>query len=471
MYSRLIAALTLSFSSLTFVSAEAQTMADKPVSNPDNAPVVAEYFEEETTLLPDSLQALPDSILYAPDGRLWSEIPDYEAVGFALDTLVEFPPLPLQLFLPAVYDHFEFADTVKVGDPMFSGKPELRFLEERNINQRNMAMMRRHLFFQNPQNVKYNMAMLLKAPKHYETTINPLDHKIAIHESVTGPDDRATLIAEEVKKRHWIRAFNASIQFSQAYVSPNWYQGGNNNLNMLGQLYYNVKLNQEYHPNLLFDFTAQYKLGINSAPDDSIRNYSISDDLLQLNTNFGIKAANRWYYSFIGQFKTQLFNSYKSNTRILRSAFLSPAEFTGGIGMTYDYTNPKKTFSFKASLAPISYTLNICTNDQLDETAYGIKPGGTTVSKYGSTAELNLFWKMAPNISLRSRLFTHTDYSRVQADWENTLLFEINRFLTTQIYAHMRYDSRGVRAEGTNWKKLQVKEILSIGFSYKFSSL
>ena len=129
MYSKLIAALTLSFSSLTFVSAEAQTMADKPVSNPDNAPVVAEYFEEETTLLPDSLQALPDSILYAPDGRLWSEIPDYEAVGFALDTLVEFPPLPLQLFLPAVYDHFEFADTVKVGDPMFSGKPELRFLE------------------------------------------------------------------------------------------------------------------------------------------------------------------------------------------------------------------------------------------------------------------------------------------------------------------------------------------------------
>ena len=78
---------------------------------------------------------------------------------------------------------------------------------------------------------------------------------------------------------------------------------------------------------------------------------------------------------------------------------------------------------------------------------------------------------MAPNISLRSRLFTNTDYSRVQADWENTLLFEINRFLTTQIYAHMRYDSRGVRAEGTNWKKLQVKEILSIGFSYKFSSL
>ncbi len=50
-------------------------------------------------------------------------------------------------------------------------------------------------------------------------------------------------------------------------------------------------------------------------------------------------------------------------------------------------------------------------------------------------------------------------------------MFEINRFLTTQIYAHMRYDSRGVRAEGTKWKKLQIKEILSIGFAYKFSSI
>ncbi len=471
MYSKIIAALTLCLPLASFVPAGAQTQPDSPASNPDEVRVLSEFFDDDTVLAIDSTKVLPDSILYAPDGRLWSEIPDYEAVGFALDTIVELPPIPDYYFMPAVFDHFEFADTVRISDPMFSGRPELRWLEELNVIDRDMAQLRRHVFYIHPQTVRYNTAQLLKAPKRYETTVNPLDHKIEIHETIAIPADHATLTAEEVKKRHWIRTFNASLQFSQAYVSPNWYQGGNNNLNMLGQLYYNVKLNQEFHPNLLFDFTAQYKLGINSAPDDSLRNYSISDDLLQLNTTFGIKAAKRWYYSFTGQFKTQLLNSYTSNPRNLRSAFLSPAELTAGVGMTYNYANKNNTFTFDASLAPISYNLKICTNDLLDETAYGIRPGGTTVSNYGSTTELKLFWKLAYNISFRSRLFSFSDYSQIQADWENTLMFEINRFLTTQIYAHMRYDSRGVRAEGTKWKKLQIKEILSIGFAYKFSSI
>jgi hypothetical protein len=43
--------------------------------------------------------------------------------------------------------------------------------------------------------------------------------------------------------------------------------------------------------------------------------------------------------------------------------------------------------------------------------------------------------------------------------------------LTTQIYAHARYDSQTPKVEGTSWKKLQLKEILSIGFAYKFSSI
>lgn len=414
---------------------------------------------------------IDSATVFAPDGRRWDEIPDHEAVGFALDTIVELPTLPRWFFRPAVYDHFEFPDTVRFDDRMFSGKPELRWIEELNVVNRNMRQMRYNLFFSNPGIAKYNIAMLPEAPKFYQTVVDPTNHTIEIQEIVTGPVTQTTLVAEQVKRRHWIRNFNASLQFSQAYVSPNWYQGGNDNLNMLGQLYYNVKLNQVFHPTLLLDFTAQYKIGINSAPNDSLRNYSISDDLLQLNVTFGVKAAKRWYYSFTGQFKTQLLNSYTANTRDLRSAFLAPGEFTGGVGMTYNYANNKKTFTFDASLAPISYNLKICANRQIDETIYGIHPGGKTVSKYGSTAEFKLFWKMAQNISLRSRLFTFSDYSQIQADWENTLLFEINKFLTTQIFAHMRYDSRGVRAVGTDWKKLQLKEILSIGFAYKFSSI
>lgn len=412
-----------------------------------------------------------DSTIYAPDGRRWDEMLPAEVVGFALDTTIVLPPLPSYFFMPAVYDHFEFRDTVALMDPMFSDRPEMRWIEEQQVLNKSMQRMKFNLFFRHPDKVKYNIAMLPQAPKAYHAVIDPTNHTVEIKEVVTGPTNRTTLVADEVKKRHWMRTFNASLQFSQAYVSPNWYQGGNNNLNILGQLFYNVKLNQQYHPNLLFDFTAQYKLGMNSAPDDSLRNYSISDDLLQINTTFGVKAAKRWYYSFTGQFKTQLLNSYTSNTRNLRSAFLSPGELTAGVGMTYNYANAKKTFTFDASMAPISYNLKICTNPGINEKNYGIREGHNTVSKYGSTAELKLFWKLAYNISFNSRLFTFSDYDQIQSDWENTLKFDINRFLSTQVYAHIRYDSRGVPAEGTNWKKLQVKEILSLGFTYKFSSI
>lgn len=454
------AAFLLSLGLLAPLSAKAQDITVSQSPDDDDATTLSQFFEEDVVAEPDSL---------APDGRRWVDIPDYEIVGMALDTLIYVPPLPAYFFRPTVYDHYEFIDTLGLDKPIYSDRLWMRWLEEINLTEASMKQMSNYVIFNAPQSVKYNRSSMLTAPKYYETVLNPVDHKIEVREVLPVVTEQLT--AEEVKKRHWIRAFNASLQFSQAYVSPNWYQGGNNNVNMLGQLYYNVKLNQEFHPNLLFDFTAQYKLGINSAPDDSIRNYSISDDLLQLNTTFGIKAAKRWYYSFTGQFKTQVMNSYTSNTRNLRSAFLSPGELTAGIGMTYNYANDKKTLTFDASIAPLTYNMKICTNSKLDETAYGIKPDHKTLSQYGSSAELKLFWQMAHNISLRSRLFTFSDFSHLQADWENTIQFEINRFLTTQIYAHLRYDTRGVSAEGTHWKKLQLKEILSIGFAYKFSSI
>ena len=274
-----------------------------------------------------------------------------------------------------------------------------------------------------------------------------------------------------MKKRHWIRSFNALLQFSQAYVSPNWYQGGTNNINMLANVVYNVKLNTEYHPNLLFETTAQYKLGINNAPNDTIHNYNITDDIFQVNTTFGIKAARRWYYSFTGQFKTQLLNSYNVNSTQLRSAFMSPGELTVGIGMTYNYANAKKTFTFDASLAPVSYALRTCISNRIDPTKYNIEAGRKTSHHFGSTAEFKIFWRLSYNITFASRIFAFTDYETAQADWENTLAFEINQFLTTQIYCHARYDSSTPRCDDPSWKKLQIKEILSVGFAYKFSTI
>lgn len=185
----------------------------------------------------------------------------------------------------------------------------------------------------------------------------------------------------------------------------------------------------------------------------------------------GYKASKRWYYSTNVSFKTQLLNNFKPNSHDLKSSFLSPGELNVGIGMTYNYVNPKKTIKFDASISPLSWNMKTCTSSRMDETAFGIKEGHTTVSEIGSSAEGKLSWDICDNINLRSRLFVFSDYSYIQSDWENTISFAINRFLSTQIYVHMRYDSSTPAVEDSDWHKFQLKEILSFGFSYKFSTI
>ncbi len=378
--------------------------------------------------------------------------------------------LPEIFFMPAVYDRYDFFSPLQLTDTVYSGNPAMRWIEDYDLVSRQMKTLQHDLFYNHPEHVRYNLSMLPEAPKQYQAKINLSDFTISTIE-IDRPDPTINISAEAVEKRHWIRTFTASLQFSQAYVSPNWYQGGNNNLNALAHIYYNVKLNQEYHPDLLFETTAQYKLGINNAPEDSIHSYNVTEDVLQINTTFGVKAAHRWYYSFTGQFKTQVINSYKTNSHSLKSAFLSPGELTAGVGMTYNYANPSKSFTFDTSLAPLSYKLSVCTNSQIDPTLYSIDEGKTTKSSFGSTAEIKLAWKMTYNITLTSRIFAFSDYNSFQADWENTLACSINKYFTTQIYAHLRYDTKTPYDADTNWRKLQLKEIFSIGFAYKFSSL
>lgn len=393
------------------------------------------------------------------------------AEAMVTDTLFSLKPLPRYFFLPYVFSNHELPDTTPAFTPNLSGNESLRWIEEEIAMGRSMKRTFLNMVARDPSSVNYVLSELPEPPKEYVAVINPIDHTVTISERMPEMIETATVVAPEVAKRHWIKTFNASLQFSQAYLSPNWYQGGNNALNAQLNLYYNVKLNPQHHSNILFENTFQYKLGINSAPDDTLRAYNVSEDILQLNTIFGVKAVKKWYYSLTGMFKTQLVNSYQSNTNNLRSAFLSPGELNIGLGMTYNTANKPKTFTFDASISPLSYNLKICTNSAMNVTAYGIKEGHKTVSKFGSSAECKMTWKISYNISLASRIFGFTDYDRFYADWENTLMFEINKFLTTQIFVHLRYDNKTPHLEDNpHWKKLQVKEILSLGFAYKFST-
>lgn len=280
--------------------------------------------------------------------------------------------------------------------------------------------------------------------------------------------EKAVLPEENLRRIYWLHNLGASLQFSQAYVSKNWYQGGNNHLALLFNFNWNVQLNQVYYPNLLFQSALTYKLALNSTPQDEIHTYSISEDVLQYNLNTGLKAFKKWFYSLNLQFKTQILRNYEQNSMKRKASFLSPGDLNLGLGMAYSHQNQKKTLQFTATISPISYNLKTCITDSIDHAIFNIAPNRKTRSEVGSNAEFNMNWQITPNINYKTRLFLFTDYDYYLADWENTFSFYINKFLSTQIYVHMRYDTS--TDISTSWKHFMLREVLSFGLTYTFST-
>lgn len=272
----------------------------------------------------------------------------------------------------------------------------------------------------------------------------------------------------ETDRINWLHDLNGGIQFSQAFISPNWYQGGNNSLSLFINLYWHVQLNPIFHPNLLFDNVVSYKLGFTSSPQDLYHKYTISEDLFQWNFKTGIKAFEKWFYSFTAQFKTQILNNYGQNSLIRKASFLSPGDFNAGLGMTYSLVNKQNTLKFNAAISPLSYNLKTCIDRSIDPVQFNIPAGKRLSNEFGSSSELTLDWNLHKNVNYRSRLFMFTNYSYFQGDWENTLSFQFNRFLATQIQWHLRYDSSSDLYKG--WHHWMLKEILSFGISYSFST-
>ena len=376
----------------------------------------------------------------------------------------------------AVFDYYYMGDTLSLKTPLPSDglfpSDAFNWIDDAVMSANILTQARQRYMIANMQQVRYNERLLPEPPRKYHVEVDPLTAKLVFYEdSIISAPVLPTNLAIEVKKRHWIRNFDGLLQFSQAYISPNWYQGGSNNLTLLLNILYNVKLNQTYHPKLLCEASVAYKFSITAAPKGSLRSYNISEDLLQLNGKFGYNAWHHWFYSISGQFKTQFFNNYDPDSPDMKAAFLSPAELNIGLGMSWSHADKKHRIQLGASISPFSWNMRACLNDKVDPTTFGIPEGKKVIHDIGSSAEFTFNWQITYNISYSTRVFVFTNYKEVQGDWENTLSFNINKFLSTQLYVHLRYDSLTPQVEGSKWHKWQLREVLSFGLAYNFSTI
>jgi len=384
------------------------------------------------------------------------------------DSLIE-PAEPLSpvVFMPATFVGYEPRVIEQAWNLPDTADSTPSWLARTLASSRRGLALRQHHSVTCPDAVPYNINTLPPPPEQYVLVADPERAIMVFEQVVEKPKPEPIIGTVDVEQQDWLNKFDTRLQFSQGYVSPNWYQGGNNSLNLVADFNYSTTLNTKFHPNLLFENHFQWRTTLASAQDDPYRKYSLTENRFQINSKFGYKAIHNWYYTFNGVFKTPVFNGYKVGTNERTASFLSPGELNIGLGMTYNFTNKKNTFTLGVTVSPLSYNLKTVIDHKVSETSHGLDAGKRSKSSYGSSSEIKWSWQICYNVKWESRVFAFTNYEYFQGDWQNTFTFTINRFLSANLNVDVRYDS-SVPPMG-EWKRWQLRELLSLGFSYTFN--
>ncbi len=327
---------------------------------------------------------------------------------------------------------------------------------------RRVHAARNYVMMNYPGLVKYNIDNLPEVPKEYIIVNDPTKQTLTI---VEKPVEVVTdLQPAPVKIKRWLHGFNSAIQFSQVYISDNWYQGGSSSLSLLSDQRYSLKYNDPTGK-VLFENAVQWKVNLTTSEEDTVHKVRIGEDLFQVNSKFGYKAFKKWFYSASLQFKTQLLTNYAPNSNDIQAEFLSPGELNVGLGMSYQnsYEKPVK-LSHTLTLSPLSYNLNFVGLHHLDPVKFGIEKGWSR-SEIGSSLDYMLKWELRYNIQWTSHVFAFTNYDTSLVEWTNTLDFAFSTYFSARIYVDVRYDDSVEKDPKLGY--FQIKELLSIGFAYK----
>ncbi len=291
---------------------------------------------------------------------------------------------------------------------------------------------------------------------------------VAVDTPFAGVDASDQLHGVSLGRKYWFPGLESNIQFSQTYISPNWHKGGNSALALHSKQLLRLSYEKD-KVNWLNEL--EWRLGLNAEIRDSLQGYNVSDDLLRLRSNLGIKAFKGWYYSLDVEARTQAFEQRSEDKTIVYSAFASPLTLTAGLGMKWVVDNKSKThygrhFRLDLNIAPLAYDFKWSARKDIDMTRHGFEEGKNIYSAIGSMLRANMIWDFTDTFAWESRLYYNTSYKRVETEFENSLVFAFSRYISTRINVLLRYDD-AVPITPENKSRLQIYEMLTIGFDLK----
>lgn len=270
----------------------------------------------------------------------------------------------------------------------------------------------------------------------------------------------------------WHKSGVFSLNMSQANFT-NWAAGGQNSLALNG----------------LVNLGANYRMGKSAWDNALIIGYGKmvqkgndlgwmkTDDRIDFQSKYGRKATEKWFYSGLMSFKTQMDNGYNyPDTDNKISGLLSPAYLLFSLGMDYK-PNP----NFSVFLSPLTSKNTIVMDDDLSMAgAFGVEPRKNFRPELGAYA--NIAYKkdeIVKNVNFMTKLDLFTNYLKnpqnIDISWEALLVLKVNEFISATVNTLLLYDDdilikidEGSEGEPVLGKRAQFKEVIGVGFTYKF---
>jgi hypothetical protein len=289
---------------------------------------------------------------------------------------------------------------------------------------------------------------------------------------------------------NWTKGGIASLNFTQSSFT-NWAAGGENAISAsaITSLFANYKKG-----NWTWDNNIDLAYGMLKSGNTKFRK---NEDKIDFTSKLGRYAFyNHWYYTGLVNFKSQFDNGYNlPDDSTVVSHFLAPGYVIGAIGLDYK----SKDNSFNVFISPVTSRTTIVNDQRLAnagaygvqaakyDTVYGVyqmvEYGNKVRYEFGGYLKLTFKKEIFKNVTYGTKLELFSNYldrpQNIDVLWENILAMKVNKFITASITTNMIYDHdipvpvkrniNGVEVPGTG-PRLQFKQVLAIGLSYKFGN-
>ena len=271
----------------------------------------------------------------------------------------------------------------------------------------------------------------------------------------------------------WTITGDGTVGFTQTYLE-NWKKGGQSALSSLIVLKGAANYSRA-DGRVKWENSAEIRNGWLRPGGEETETHK-NDDKFELTSRFGVSAFKKWYYSAELNYETQFFRGYKyptSENPVPISAFMSPARTYFKIGLDY---KPNKNFSL--FLSPFTVK-NVYVRDTalIDQTKYSIDENRKSFWEPGLNADITFKKEITKDITYETKYKMFINYQqplqKYDVNWENLVVMKLNNYINIRFMLHMIYDDDVLFPiyDDNDVKigeepRLQLKEFISVGFSY-----